>query len=195
MLFRSLGVVRGPSLRQCRHQFLVPGDDRGGVCFSERGPCTACSSPKCFRSHRRKLSVGVGAGGGEKTTPNGESHGEDGTFLANPPCLPDYLQKATVGAALVQSVQSLSRVRLFATPWTAACQASLSITNSRSLLKLMSIVFVMPSSHLILCHPFSSCLQSFLESGSFPMSQFFVSGCQIVGLSASSSVLPMNIQD
>ena len=51
------------------------------------------------------------------------------------------------------SVQLLSRVRLFATPWTAACQASLSITNSRSLLKLMSIESVMPSNHLILCHP------------------------------------------
>ena len=52
-----------------------------------------------------------------------------------------------------QSVQSLSRVRLFATPWTAAPQASLSITSSWSLLKLMSIESVMPSSHLILCHP------------------------------------------
>ena len=51
------------------------------------------------------------------------------------------------------TVQSLSCVRLFATPWTAACQASLSITNSQSLLKLMSIESVMPSSHLILCHP------------------------------------------
>ena len=51
------------------------------------------------------------------------------------------------------SVQSLCRVRLFATPWTAACQASLSITNSRSLLKLRSIESVMPSNHLILCHP------------------------------------------
>ena len=51
------------------------------------------------------------------------------------------------------SVQSLSRVRLFATPWTAAHQASLSITNSQSLLKLMSIKLVMPSNHLILCHP------------------------------------------
>ena len=51
------------------------------------------------------------------------------------------------------SVQSLSCVRLFATPWTAACQASLSITNSRSLLKLVSIESVMPSNHLILCHP------------------------------------------
>ena len=51
------------------------------------------------------------------------------------------------------SVQTLSRVWLFATPWTAACQASLSITNSRSLLKPMSIVSVMPSNHLVLCHP------------------------------------------
>ena len=51
------------------------------------------------------------------------------------------------------SVQSLSHVRLFVTPWTEACQASLSITNSQSLLKLMSIKSVMPFSHLILCHP------------------------------------------
>ena len=51
------------------------------------------------------------------------------------------------------SVQSLSPVWLFASPWTAACQASLSITNSQSLLRLMSIKLVMPSNHLILCHP------------------------------------------
>ena len=51
------------------------------------------------------------------------------------------------------SVQSLSRIRLFATPWTAAHQASLSITISRNLPKLMSIESVMPSNHLILCHP------------------------------------------
>ena len=94
------------------------------------------------------------------------------------------------------SVQSLSHVRLFATPWTAAHQASLSITNSRSLLKLKSIESVMPSSHLILCRPLPSCLQSFPASGSFPMSQFFASGCQSirVSASASASVLPMNIQ-
>ena len=54
---------------------------------------------------------------------------------------------------LHQSVQSLSRVRLFGTPWTAARQASLSITSSRSLLKLMSIELLMPSNHLILCRP------------------------------------------
>ena len=51
------------------------------------------------------------------------------------------------------SVQSLSHIRLVATPWTAACQASLPITNSQSLLQLMSIESVMPSNHLILCHP------------------------------------------
>ena len=51
------------------------------------------------------------------------------------------------------SVQSLSHIQLFATPWTATCQASLSITNSQSLLKLMLIELVMPSNHLILCHP------------------------------------------
>ena len=56
-------------------------------------------------------------------------------------------------ACIIQPVQSLSHVRLFATPWTAAFQASLSITNSQSLLKLMSIESVMPSNHFILCHP------------------------------------------
>ena len=55
--------------------------------------------------------------------------------------------------AQFSSVQSFSCVRLFATPWTAAHQASLSITSSQSLLKLMSIKLVMPSNHLILCHP------------------------------------------
>ena len=95
--------------------------------------------------------------------------------------------------ASFSSVQSLSHVRLFVTPWTAAHQASLSITQSWSLLKLMSIESVMPSNHLILVIPFSSCLQSFPASGSFLMSQFFPSGGQIIGVSTSASVLPMNI--
>ena len=56
-------------------------------------------------------------------------------------------------STLCYSVQSPSRVRFFVTPWTAARQASLSITSSRSLFKLMSIVLVMPSNHFILCHP------------------------------------------
>ena len=94
----------------------------------------------------------------------------------------------------VSSVQSLSRLRLFATLWTAAHQASLSITNSQSLLKLTSIELVMPSNHLFLCC-FFSCLQSFPASGSFPVSQFFSSGRQSIGVSASVSVLPMNNQD
>ena len=93
------------------------------------------------------------------------------------------------------SVQSLNCVWLFATPWTAACQASLSITNSQSLLKLMSIKSVMPSNHLILCCPFSSCLQSLPASWSFPVNQFFASGGQSIRASASTSVLPMNIQN
>ena len=58
-----------------------------------------------------------------------------------------------MSACSVSSVQSLSYVRLFVTPWTAACRGSLSIINSWSLLKLMSIQWVMPSNHLFLCHP------------------------------------------
>ena len=96
---------------------------------------------------------------------------------------------------IFSSVQSLSHVQLFATLWTTACQASLSITNSRSLLKLMPIESVMLSNHLILYCPFSSCLQSFPASGSFPMSQLFAWGGQSIGVSASTSVLPMNTQD
>ena len=68
---------------------------------------------------------------------------------------------------MFSSIQSLSRVWLFATPWTAAHQASLSITNSRSLPRLMSIESVMPSNHLILCRPLSSCPQSCPALGSF----------------------------
>ena len=96
---------------------------------------------------------------------------------------------------LLLLLSGFSCVQLFATPWTAARQASLSITNSQSLLKLLSIESVMPSNHLILCCPFSSCLQSFPASGSFLMRQFFASGGQSIGVSASTPLLPMNIQD
>ena len=104
---------------------------------------------------------------------------------------------------------SLSHVWLFVTPWTAACQASLTITNSQSLLKLMSssqwchpaISSLRPLSWW--CHPtisssvvpFSSCPQSLPPSGSFLMSQFFASGGQSIRASASVSVLLMSIQD
>ena len=64
-----------------------------------------------------------------------------------------YFDKFSAKISSISSVQSLSPVQLFATPWTAACQAFLSITNSRSLLKLMSIESVMPSNYLILCRP------------------------------------------
>ena len=99
------------------------------------------------------------------------------------------------------SAQLLSRVWLFVTPWTAAHQASLSFTNSQSLLNLMSIKLVTPSNQQI--HPtnsssvipFSSCPQSLPASGSFQMSQLFASGGQSIRVSASISVLTMNIQD
>ena len=80
-------------------------------------------------------------------------------------------------------------------PMTAAHQASLSITNPQGSPKPMSIESVMPSNHLILCIPLSSCPQSFPASGSFQMSQLFTSGGQNIGVSASASVLPMNTQD
>ena len=89
-------------------------------------------------------------------------------------CFIDYAKAFDCVQFSFSSVQSLSHVWLFATSWIAARQASLSITNSQSLLKVMSIKSVMPSNHLILCCPFSSCLQSFPASGSLPMSQRFL---------------------
>ena len=88
------------------------------------------------------------------------------------------------------SVQSLSRVQLFVIPWTVAHQVSLSVTNSQSL----------PSTwwfHPTISYPVThfSCLQSFPGTGSFPMSQGFISGGQSIGALASTSVLPMNIQN
>ena len=91
------------------------------------------------------------------------------------------------------SVQSLNRVWLFVAPWTAACQASLSITNPQSLLKLMSIVLVMPSNHLILCHPFLR-LPSI-----FPSIRVFSNEAVLPIMRPKywsfSIKLPMNIQD
>ena len=98
-------------------------------------------------------------------------------------------------SVLFSSVQSLSHIRLFVMLWAAACQAFLPITNSQSLLKLMSIELVMPSNHLILCHPLL-----FLPS-IFPSIRVFTNESVLcirwpnVGVSASAFVLPMNIQD
>ena len=111
-------------------------------------------------------------------------------------CLTNYITLTKLLTFLhFSSFQLLSRIRLFATPWITAHQACLSITNSQSPLKLMSFELMMPSNHLTLCRPLSSCLQSFLASGSFQMSQLFASGGQSIGASASTSVLPMNTQD
>ena len=96
--------------------------------------------------------------------------------------------------SVFSSVQSLGPVQLFVIPWSAACQASLSITKSQSLLKLMSIELVMPSNHLILCCPL-------LLPSIFPSIRAFSKDSVLhirwssIGASASASVLPMNIQD
>ena len=88
------------------------------------------------------------------------------------------------------SVQSLSHVRLFVTPWTATLQASLSITSFRSLLKLMSMELVVPSNHLILCHPLLPPPSIFPSIPVFSSSQLFASGGQSTGASFSMSISP-----
>ena len=111
------------------------------------------------------------------------------------PLYPGDHTSSWTSAISFSSVQSLCRVQLFATPWTEACKASFSITNSQSLLKLLYIKLVMPSNISSSVVPFSCCLQSFPASGSFQMSQLFASGGQSIGVSASASVFPINIQD
>ena len=116
-----------------------------------------------------------------------EKHAEDGVAKRET-CY-------TVGGnANFSSVQLLSCVQLFATLWNAAHQASLSITNSRSLFKLMSTESVMPSNHLILCHPLLLPPSNFPSNRVF-LNEFFSSSGQSIGVSASTSVFPMNIQE
>ena len=114
------------------------------------------------------------------------------TFLIYPP---KYFLFSLSLVCSVSSVQSLSHVQLFATPWTAAHQASLSITNTWSLLRLMSIEFVMPSktSHPLLSPSPPSLI--FPSIRVFSNELVLLSGGQNIGASASASVLPMNIQD
>ena len=92
-------------------------------------------------------------------------------------------------------VQSFSRVRLFETPGTAAHQASLSSTVIQSLLKLMSIELVMPYNHLILCRPLLLPPSIFPSIRVFSNESALASGGQSIGVSPSTLVLPMNIQD
>ena len=107
---------------------------------------------------------------------------------------PALVRACYVVLAVATLVQSLSHVRLFVTSWTATHQASLSITNSRNLLKFLSIESLMPSNHFILCCSFSSRLQSVPASGSFLVSPLFPSDGQSIGTWTSATILPMNIQ-
>ena len=97
--------------------------------------------------------------------------------------------------SIISSVQSLSQVQLFVTPWITAHQASLSITNSRSYSNSCPLWWWCHPTISSSVIPFSSRLQSFPASGSFPMSQLFTLGGQSIGVSVSTSVLPMNTQD
>ena len=96
--------------------------------------------------------------------------------------------------ALLIVVQSPSHVQLSVTPWTATCQTSLSFTVSWSLPRFITNESVMLSNCLVLCCPFSFCLQSFPASGSFPVNWLFASGGQSSGALTSASVFPINIQ-
>ena len=108
-----------------------------------------------------------------------------------------HLQECVLSPFLFfSSVQLLSRVQIFVTPWNAACQASLSITNSQSLPKLMSIESVMPSNHLILCHPLLLLPSIFPRIRGFSNeSDLRIRWPKYWGVSASTSVLPVNTQD
>ena len=121
---------------------------------------------------------------------------KDETRALNPPWrgFTGGAKSGGISVHFSSSVVSYS-LRPHVTPWTAAHQASQSITNSQSLLKLMYIKSVMPSNHLILCHPLVFLPSIFASIRSFPMSQFFTSGGQNIGVSASASVLSMNVQD
>ena len=107
----------------------------------------------------------------------------------------NFWLRCEVSQQLNLSSVQLSRVQLFVTPWIATRQASLSITNSRSSLKLMSIESVMPSNHLILCHPLLLLPSVFTSIGVVSNESARRIRWPKIGASASASVLPMNSQD
>ena len=113
-------------------------------------------------------------------------------FKSKPVKLPFFTSKYCF--TCVSSVQSLSRVLLFATSWIAARQASLSITNSQSSIRLTSIESVMPSSHLILCYPLFLLPLIPPSIRVFSNESLFAWGGQSTGVSALASVLPKNTQ-
>ena len=145
-------------------------------------------SSSCRTVSRSSCDSGEGCrGGGEAHSQTVSGQSDPLLQLPKPPCgLTRFLAPRNLS-----SVQLLSLVRLFATPWTAALQASLSITTSRSLLRLLSIASVMPSNHLILCRPLLL-LSSIFPSIRifFQMSQFSTSGGQRIGASASGASGP-----
>ena len=127
--------------------------------------------------------------------PPGPSHrvpSQNGVVFLTIPMVLRMSQKTHCCDFSYAVVQPLTHVQLFATPWTAAHFPVLH--HLPSLLRLMSTESVMPSKHLILCHPLSLLPSIFPSSGSFLMSWLFTSGGQSTGASASASVLPMNIQ-
>ena len=113
------------------------------------------------------------------------------TFIFNIHTIVISYLPTTIISLEFSSVQSLTHVQLFVTPQTAAHSGVLSITNSQSLLKLMSIESVISSNHLILCCPLLLLPSIFPASGSFQMSQLFASGGQSVG-SFSFNISPSN---
>ena len=118
----------------------------------------------------------------------------DGYFLLS--CVFKVSQDVKAASLIVQfsSFQLLNPVQLFVTPWTAAHQSSLSNTNPGAFSNSCPLSWWGHPTISSAIIPFS-CLQSFPASGSFQMSQFFTSGGQTIGVSASASVLPMNTQD
>ena len=121
---------------------------------------------------------------------NSLRYADDTTLMAESE---EELKSLLMKVKVCVSVKSLSRVRLFATPWITAHQGSLSITNSQSSLRLMSIGSVMPSSHLILSRPLLLLPPIPPASESFPMGQLFVWGGQSTGASALASFLPKKL--
>ena len=119
------------------------------------------------------------------------SHGRDICYRCNTLAV----AKLGIPQCFFRSVHSLSHVQFFVTPWTAALQASLSIANSGSLLKLMSIMSVMPSNYLILCCPLLLLPSIFPSTRVFSNESVLCIRWPSIGVSASPSILPMNIQD
>ena len=105
------------------------------------------------------------------------------------------LSSVTQGQVGLGSVQSLSCVRLSATPWTVALQASLSLTNFQSLLKLISIESVMPFNHLVLCCPPFSAFNLSQHQGLFQWVSSSNQNSESTGASASAPALPINVKD